>query len=238
MNNNPEGIPDPVFEPAPQFVEFVEDHKLPPPRPERASSGFFSASKLGDCLRATYYASVERIPRPRDKRFETERAPMGKAHERIVTEWLANAKLLHSEQRVVEDPALRLKGVLDVEVRDDGRVVPGEIKSLDNVDRWRDAPKPDASIQLQAYLLMTKSPYGFLIYTNSAYVGDWWSWKVPSDPKAHQWIRERLATFEAHRALQSPPPRPVERPDQFWRCGYCPFAKAFGNFPGCWDDKR
>lgn len=234
--SDPDPLPQPIFTTETRIQKFVTEHKLPE-KPERKSSGYYSVSHLGHCIRALYYRYVEHLPEPRDVVFETERAQVGRAWEEIIVRWFETAKLLHARQvEVREEEPLNLKGFVDMEIYDEGGVFPVEVKSVDNGNRWKSEPKSDAYLQLQTYMMLQGKGHGYLLYASTQDVGDWWMFRVETDPAAHRWIRERVATIELYRYLGSPPLRPVPDPKLWFKCQWkesrCPF------FDVCWKAER
>ncbi len=237
--SDPDPLPPPMYSPEVRLRDFVENRKFVPREP-RPPSGWYVASKLGVCIRANYYRYVERLPEPQDPKFVTERAPVGKAWERIVLDWFQTAGLLKSstdEQVPIQDPELRLRGIIDAVIEDEGVMVPLEVKSIDGVNGngysiWRSRPKPDAYLQLQAYMLMRRVGHGYLAYSSTQDIGDWWMWRVERDVATQEWIRNRLSTLEVYRGLEYPPPRPVKSPSEWKQCSWCPFRKP------CWEAKQ
>jgi CRISPR/Cas system-associated exonuclease Cas4 (RecB family) len=237
--SDPDPLPPPIFTPEHRLRDYIEAHKFVPREPGK-KSGWYAASKLGDCIRANYYRFIEMLPEPEDPQFVTERAPIGKAWERIVLDWFRNAKVLtpDHEQVSVADPELRLKGIMDALIEDEGILAPVEVKSIDGMNSndnygiWRSRPKPDAYLQLQAYMMMRKAGHGYLVYSSTQDVGDWWMWRTETDPATQRWIRDRLSTLEIYRGLGGPPPRPVKSPSDWKKCGWCAFKKP------CWEAKQ
>jgi hypothetical protein len=234
--SDPDPLPTPMFAPEVRLRDYVENHKFTVDS-ESNRSGWYAASKLGDCIRANYYRYVEKLPEPKDPKFVTERAPVGKAWERIILDWFQTAGYLkpENEQVLIQDDELHLRGIMDALIDDEGVLTPTEVKSLDNERSgglWRSRPKPDAYLQLQAYIMMRRVGHGYLIYSTTQDVGDWWMWRTEADVAAHRWIRERLSTLEVHRGLGYPPRRPVKSPSDWKKCGWCPFQKP------CWEAKQ
>jgi hypothetical protein len=227
----PDPLPVPIVTEAFALHDLVEQKKFKP-TPPRPPSGFYAASKLGDCIRALYYRYVEHLPEPEDPRFITERAPVGKAWEKIIIDWFRNAGILEEEQVQTEDRELKLRGFIDLTIHDEGVIVPVEIKSIDNGAAFRSRPKSEAYIQLQAYLLMKGVGHGYIVYSETADIGNWWVWRTDRDPAAHRWIRDRLSILEIHRGLGGPPARPVKDPREWKKCSWCPFQKP------CWEAKE
>jgi CRISPR/Cas system-associated exonuclease Cas4 (RecB family) len=233
---NPDPLPEPIVTSAGRLHDFIESRKLVLPPDDgfhRNKTGHYAAGKIGECVRANYYRFIEQRPEPRDLKFELERAPIGKAHEAMIVGWFKHAGLLVEEQKYLYDPMLNLAGVVDMEVRDEGMVVPAEIKSIEDPTEWnRGKPKDNAWLQLQCYLMMEKKNHGYFIYTNINELGDWWMFRAERDEATVRWIRERCEALEMARLLGAPPPRPVKHPEDFRQCSWCPFRKP------CWEAKE
>ena len=220
----------------PGFKTLVDEKRVPHDFGLTRYPRSAEASSLTDCERKLWYR-WHGVPPERPNDFSANRGAVGKAVEYQILRWLALAGILRNEQVYLYDPMLELSGIIDAVVEPEpGTFNPLEIKSVDvegtkSGYRTKREPKEDAYVQLQAYLLMTDTEAGYLIYYDIGKLADWWAFRVPRSDEATTWIGQRCSDLSRMMPLPTPPPRPgaITSPSEYWRCGFCPYAgRCFG----------
>lgn len=224
------------------FEALVNAERMPTAGKRRPSTAI-NASEVAGCLRAQWY-SAKGFPEERRKDDgEVNRLALGNAVEHLIVRWLDKAGFQGREQAYVFGD-LPIRGSIDYLARvrqGKERVnVPIEIKSI-NENGFKYSigePKVDHFYQLQSYLIMgpqtyVEDPfadYGYLVYFELASKGqiEWAALKVPRSAEAEQWIRRRCAEFDFATTDETPPERPTDSPENYFRCAWCPFKKM------CW----
>jgi hypothetical protein len=223
---DPLHIPTPQGGPSPDFERHVETEKLGR-KPEHAAQNF-TPSSIAGCPRSIYYDFLF----PKDTRvFSNNDGAMGRAVEHMfVTEWLRRSKLLieGSPQKKLE--RYGMSGRIDGLIRWRDVIMPVEVKSVDTPAKMPyPFPRPEAYIQAQCYAMLGDYPRVMLAYVPKVNPVEWRAWEAPRDETAIAWIRERMEYVQTYRDIETPPPRPVENPAQYFRCGRC------DHFKPCWE---